>query len=133
MLRRSATRVRMLLLAGALGFGLAGMAQGQQPPPQKSLFPQGPCGGLLCDSIGGCQAAPTPAYPPPPCAGLLCAINPYGMGVPVTAGEAARIQAERTEAEGAQQAAAAPGAETRAASTPKRHRRKPRRTSAKTE
>lgn len=101
---------------------LCGVIGGSQAP-QKSLFREGPCGGVLCDAIGGPQA-PKPTAPPPPCGGgILCDMAPYGMGVPVTAGEAARLQAERARQEAA--ASAGPVAAPTSPTKPRkaRHRR----------
>ncbi len=105
------------VLCGIIGGSQAPAAQ----PPQKSLFREGECGGILCSAIGGPQA-PKHAEAPPPCGGgLLCDLTPYAMGVPVTASEAARLQAEHERQVIAQSPPVTPAKAERA---PSRHRSK---------
>ena len=94
----------------------------QAPQRQRSLFPEGQCGGVLCSAIGGSQAPPPPPYPPPPCGGgILCSMDPYGSGVPMTAAEVARSKAEY-ERQQAETQTAPPKAPVRSGT--KRHARK---------
>lgn len=83
--------------------GGAAMAQ-TAPPTQKSLFREGPCGGILCDTIGGSQA-PVHTEPPAPCGGgILCDMMPYAIGAPL----GARAQPSYAQAVAAPAPAVAP-------------------------
>lgn len=91
---RSIATVAALAALAVLGVGSA-LAQ---RAPVPSLYDRD-CKGLLCTGD-----ARTLAGPPPPCQGLLCGLAPYSMQPPVTASQAAEMQAERAN----EAAAAAP-------------------------